>query len=117
MISITVPLALPSLANARMHWATKARIVKEQRRQTSIHLLIRGVKWHAFSSSGHSFLVTLTRIGSRKLDSDNLQSAFKAPRDAVAACIGLDDGSPRWTWVYGQERGKPGFRIEIEAMP
>ena len=43
MISVTIPLALPSLANARLHWATKARIVKEQRRRTTLGLVTTGL--------------------------------------------------------------------------
>lgn len=36
------------------------------------------------------------------LDSDNLSAACKAPRDAVAAFLGVDDGSDRLHWVYLQ---------------
>lgn len=36
------------------------------------------------------------------LDSDNLSAACKAPRDAIAAFLGVDDGSARLHWVYLQ---------------
>jgi len=36
------------------------------------------------------------------LDSDNLSAAFKAPRDAIAEFLGLDDASDRLHWVYRQ---------------
>lgn len=29
---------------------------------------------------------------------------FKAVRDAIAALLGIDDGSSRLTWVYQQEK-------------
>jgi hypothetical protein len=36
------------------------------------------------------------------LDSDNLSAACKAPRDAVAQFLGVDDASARLHWVYLQ---------------
>lgn len=47
--------------------------------------------------------VTLVRpFVSTPLDSDNLSSACKAPRDAVAQFLGVDDASDRLHWVYLQ---------------
>jgi hypothetical protein len=61
-------------------------------------------------------VVTITRIGPRKLDSDNLASACKYVRDAVAIAVGEDDGSDLYTWVYKQQTGKIyGVDIEITA--
>ena len=48
--------------------------------------------------------VTLTRpYQVTPLDSDNLSASFKAPRDAIAEFLGLDDASDRLHWVYRQE--------------
>ena len=58
-------------------------------------------------------LVTITRIGPRRLDSDNLQSAAKFVRDQIAATVGVDDGSNMYTWQYEQRIGKYGVDIEI----
>ena len=46
-------------------------------------------------------------LAAKQLDDDNLSSAFKAVRDAVAAWLGVDD-SPRSPvrWKYAQERVK-----------
>ena len=54
-----------------------------------------------------SWVVRLTRAAPAELDDDNLSSAFKAVRDAVAAWLGVDD-SPRSPvrWKYAQERVK-----------
>ena len=122
---VNVPLTkpLPSTNNLREHWAVKAKRVKEQRQQAAQHL--------AFSPSrvGNVFelrkatarylqsrvVCTLTRIGPKRLDDDNLSGAFKAIRDEVAKQVGLDDGSPRWTWKYAQESGAPGYRIHLEV--
>lgn len=38
----------------------------------------------------------------RRLDDDNLQGACKPLRDAVAASLGIDDGSKRLTFEYHQ---------------
>lgn len=58
-------------------------------------------------------VVLITRIGPRKLDDDNLASACKYVRDEIARIIGLDDGSPLYTWQYAQRTGKYGVDIEI----
>lgn len=62
--------------------------------------------------------VTLTRYGPKKLDGDNLQSAFKAVRDTVAALIvpGLKPGmaDELMSWEYDQVSGqKYGIKIEV----
>lgn len=47
--------------------------------------------------------VTLVRpFVTTPLDSDNLSAACKAPRDAVAQFLGVDDASDRLHWVYLQ---------------
>lgn len=51
-------------------------------------------------------VVTLTRLGPRKLDSDNLAGSFKAIRDGVADALGIDDGSELIQWEYRQEKSK-----------
>ena len=61
-------------------------------------------------------MITLTRLASRKLDSDNLATALKAVRDGVADALNLDDGDERLDWRYAQEkapRGHYAVRVEI----
>lgn len=63
--------------------------------------------------------VRFVRIAPRELDTDNLGNSFKAMRDELARCFGLDDG-PRApiTWSYAQERGAPrryAVRVEVEG--
>jgi hypothetical protein len=58
----------------------------------------------------------MTRIGRRKLDDDNLEAAFKHIRDQIACIVGVDDGSPLYTWRYEQRVGSSlqyGVNIEI----
>jgi len=58
--------------------------------------------------------ITLTRVGRRRMDGDNLQGSLKACRDGVAKSFGVDDSSGQYTWEYRQEIGKQyGVRIEI----
>lgn len=58
-------------------------------------------------------LVTITRIGPRKLDDDNLASACKYARDQIASAVGIDDGSEQYTWLYKQAKGGYGVDVEI----
>ena len=51
--------------------------------------------------------ITLTRIGPRTLDDDNLAGGFKHVRDGVADWLGIDDGDKRLTWRYEQRKGAP----------
>ena len=57
--------------------------------------------------------VLLVRMSPRKLDDDNLRGAMKAVRDAIAAWVGIDDGSARWEWCYGQRKGPLAVKIAI----
>lgn len=109
---------LPSAANLRESWAKRMLRVKASRRLTRFHFLTRPgavVVLRDAVSEGSNLTCTLTRIAAKRLDDDNLAFAFKAIRDEVAAIAKIDDGSPRWTWRYQQERGKPGVRITIEV--
>lgn len=119
-VTTELPMKLPSMANLRLHWAAKAKTLKAQRHATG--LALRGTArtwlthWMGMASNERLCLhVTLTRVGPRELDDDNLQGAFKAIRDEVAAFVGLDDGSKRFTWVYRQERGLYAVRIRLEV--
>lgn len=100
-MTIELPIRIESEANLREHWAKKAKRAREQR--LTVHYSLTGarrpVNW--------PLVVTLTRIAPRALDTDNLARGFKAVRDAVAAWLGIDDGSERIVWRYGQEKGLP----------
>jgi hypothetical protein len=119
-VTVEVPLKLPSMANLRLHWAAKAKLVKTQRNAAAFALRGNGRQWltHWKGMRDNERLclhVTLTRVGPRELDDDNLASAFKAVRDEVADFVGLDDGSKRFTWAYAQQRGLYGIRIKLEV--
>lgn len=105
-----IPIRLRSEANQREHWGAKANRVKAQRVAVSLAMQGHGDLLRACLPA----VVRITRIGPRDLDSDNLQGAAKAVRDAVASVLGVDDADPAVTWEpVQQDRGKYGVRIVI----
>ena len=115
-VEIVLPIPTKSTANLREHHHAKARRVKMERSTTSDWLRI--VHGHPLlATTGWWFDITLTRLGGRGLDDDNLANAGKAVRDGVADWLGIDDGDKRLTWTYTQEPGGPiGVRIRIEGV-
>lgn len=112
-IEVVLPIKVVSEANQSKyeHWGTKARRVRSQRGIVKIGLynFQRSLRAHK-----GEFKVTLTRIGVRTLDGDNLQRSMKAVRDQVAEACGVDDGAKRIRFEYGQRKGKPKqYAVEI----
>lgn len=68
---------------------------------------------------GPGYCITLIGFITRRMDDDNLAHAFKPLRDAIADWIGIDDGSSRLRWEYGQveTRGEKGTAVKIERTP
>ena len=119
-VTIDFPMTLPSVANARLHWAAKARLVKSQRASTTLMLHANQVGQQLrIVRKGERLRVLLVRVGPRKLDDDNLSSAFKAVRDSVAAYFGIDDGDERIKFNYGQDTGRAMVQMvfSIEPLP
>lgn len=112
MITVTLPLRLVSEANRRDHWTVKAKRARDQR--TAVYMML----WHKVTEhreyKASPLTVTITRIAPRRLDDDNAVSSAKAVRDGIADALWMDDRDDRVTWVYAQERGKYGLRIEIQ---
>ena len=104
----SLPLKLPSLANVRWGWRKMAALKKKQKTTTHFCILATGIE----HIPPPPLLVTITRVGPRRLDDDNLASACKYVRDQIAAAVGVDDGSPLYTWRYEQEKGR--YRVDVE---
>lgn len=101
-----LPIRIESCANLREHWSKRAKRAKAHR------LAAMAVPVHPLPC-----VVTLTRIGPRELDTDNLAGGFKALRDGIADRLGVDDADPRVTWRYRQQKGPPkvyAARVDIE---
>lgn len=111
---------LPSAGNLREHPMVRHKRVKAVRKWVEKLLLVATmfrVHWRTLASNRRLGLrCTLTRIAPRKLDSDNLQSAFKGVRDEIAKFLELNDGSPRWLWDYQQQPGPAAVRIKLEVV-
>lgn len=113
-MTVTLPIRLVSVANAREHWSKKAARARDHR--GAARLVVASNKWKTWAD--HPLTVTLTRVAPRMLDSDNLSSAFKALRDGVADALGVNDNDGRISWRYDQQRGRIkeyAVRITIEA--
>ena len=104
-LMVRLPLHTVSEANRRDHWAVKCARTKTLRE--TAHLMV----WSAlrkYRVGPPPWTVTLTRIGPRKLDPDNLTGALKAVQDGVADALGKDDGSDAYEWRWEQVRGDAG---------
>ena len=88
-VAVTVPIGVGSLGNRREGWYARASRVRRE---------IRAV-WRALG--GHAppplpVTIELHRVGWNRLDPlDGLPSSAKAPLDAIAAWLGVDDRDPR----------------------
>jgi hypothetical protein len=110
-IDVSIPgVRLASLnALAREHWRNRQRRAKDH------HLIVRAMLWpHTPWRIDKPVVVTITRIGPRKLDDDNLAGSGKHVRDAVASCFDRDDADTFFAWQYEQQKGDYGVRIRIE---
>lgn len=104
-----LPIRTFSESNMREHWSKKYK--RKNAQQLTTRLMLGAViePWPTVR-------VRLTRLGPRKLDTDNNVSSFKHVQDAVAAWLFVDDGSERVTWEYGQEKSKTySVRVEVET--
>lgn len=117
-ISYTLPIKTISEANASRGW--KGRWARGKK-QKQVAALLTGVEAKPFIGTKKPIVVTLTKVNPpkcRNLDTDNLASAMKATRDAIAKVIGIDDGSDMIRWEYAQTRGKEhAVHVTISPLP
>lgn len=100
-----IPIELPSLLNLRISWRKMVRLKKQQKLATKLCM-------NGTAIPPLPLTVTITRVGPRRLDDDNLQGACKYVRDQIAAVVGVDDGNSKYTWIYKQRTG--GYRVEVD---
>lgn len=115
MITIELPIRLYSVANLGEHWSTKMK--RNQAQGLQVTAAMREALSEKQMRPKDRFIITLTRIGPKTLDDDNLASAFKKVRDCVARALGIDDKQTLMLrWIYEQEKSKEyGIRIEIRT--
>lgn len=112
MIRVLLPIKVVSVANLREHWSKRAERAKTQR--GTAHTVLRATG----KPPALPVTVTMTRIGARTLDTDNLAGGCKAARDGIADWLGVDDANSGVTWLYAQTPGKPkeyGLLVEVTA--
>ena len=105
-LHLDLPIRTVSETNQREHWAIKARRVKSQR--DAIVLALCTLKEMRTVRKWDHWFVLFVRVSPRKLDDDNLVSAFKAIRDQIAHELGVNDGSPQINFSYKQWKGNVG---------
>jgi hypothetical protein len=112
-----LPLRTVSETNAHEHWRARQKRAKLHRGWVAIAFSgPHARQWLAEHGKAQRFIVTITRLGKRLLDSDNLASSQKAVRDGIADALGIDDGSDRFDWRYEQKTGKEyGVEVAVEA--
>lgn len=120
-IDAKIPLKTVSECNLREHWRQRHKRAVGQKFLVEYHLkpLCEGVLIPLPCK------ITLTRIGKRRMDTDNLAISFKHVRDAAAdilfdpdgkLCKGRADGDPRIDWIYAQEISKEySIKIKVES--
>jgi hypothetical protein len=114
-VELTLPCVVYSVLNAREHWAARKRKFDAQRQ--TLRAVLRESGFDSWYPLTYPVRVTFTRVGSGKLDSDNLAAAHKALRDELAAWLGVNDGDESSaSWHYQQETGTPGVRVRIEGV-
>lgn len=83
---------IPSRGNIEKHWRVRASLVDKQ------HAAVREALGIT-SPPSPPLTVVLTRIASGRMDTDNVGTSLKGPRDAVAQWLGVDDGDPEVVWL------------------
>jgi hypothetical protein len=110
-LAFTIPVRVVSEANQSEHWRTKCKRKKQQ----------QGAVWEEWLDVRHVPIclpctVRLTRIGPKRMDSDNLAGSFKHVQDQVARELGIDDGSRHIKWEYAQVAvGKRHYAVRVEV--
>lgn len=114
MISLTLPIRTVSELNTREHWAKRHRRLKAHRHAVALALRARVRELPPWTH----LLVTLTRIAPGTLDTDNLAGSGKGAQDGIADALGIDDGDPRVSWSYAQEKAPRGhYAVRVEIQP
>ena len=101
-VEVWLPLIVKSKLNQRQHWGVRMRTARVERRAAIMAILALGATFDG------PLRVTLTKVGGRRMDDDNLAGAFKNVRDGIADGIGRDDGCKSIKWVYDQRPRRRG---------
>lgn len=101
--------------NARIHWAKKARAVKQARSDAAWVALAQGVRTHDFAGvMGLDYSLVFVPPDKRHRDDDGMISSIKSYCDGIADVIGVDDSKWRLRGIERAAPCKPGaVRVTI----
>lgn len=115
------PLVLKSVANGRgaSLGAVYAKADKTKTHRRLGFYIGRSFRQHMVQVSAPFYVVAITRVAPRTLDSDNLESSLKALRDGIAKGLGIDDRDALVRYVPDQVKGKgrPLVRVALHVAP
>lgn len=109
-MTLTIPIHAINPLNKRQHWRAVSARGKREKQTTAIYL------YRAGKLPPLPVIVTLTRIGKRRCDSDGVAASLKHVRDAIAKAYGVDDGDARYDWRYEQTVGKE-YGVRVDLLP
>lgn len=114
MMAVDLPWPSADLSpNARLHWAAKAKAVKDARRDAVIAARAAGIKRACARRA--SVTLTFSPPDNRRRDTDNMLSSCKGYCDGIADVIGIDD----CLWDIAIRRAEPvkggNVKFEIEV--
>lgn len=121
MFLVNVPIRIISEPNVPLHWAKRRKMHKSH--ETCVNTFFS--RHIDFSKIKLPIRFTLTRVGPRKLDDDNLIASLKHVRDHLTSKVfpekarGQGDGGTEIQWAYSQEKGPPktyGLKIKLESI-
>lgn len=87
----------------------KAAKTKQQRTGVAMCLSKFGV------APAPPLTITITRVGPRELDGDNLQGSCKHVRDGVSDWLGVNDRDKRLRWEYAQEANGKVYAVKVRV--
>lgn len=120
VIEFSIPgLRVVSAANMREHWATRAARVRKERQNFALGVVAAGVgnQIREMPKLYRRIEVTMTRLAPRRLDrADNLPYSMKSFVDALAALLGVDDGSDRLLVHFDQTKGPYGLLVRLDGI-
>lgn len=114
-LNLRLDCMVRSEMNQRCHWAKRRRRFLSQ-----ADALLAATRWMGGARPPGPWIVAFIHHGA-KMDSDNLQGAFKGLRDAMADWLGLpDDDDDRVSWRYGQvletKRDRQGVEVIVQNV-
>ena len=105
-----IPIRTRTPGNSRRHWRKDWTEAKEQRQ--AARLMVQAWK----DRPPFPVKVMLTRCSPRVMDRHNVPGAMKHIIDGIADAYGVDDGDPRWEFVFHQRKQSLyGVEILIEG--